>query len=152
MLMCGPSGCGKTNTLMHMIYNLLYFDKIYLYSRAAKISGTGNLDMGDHKMSNLETPTDGNDGATKKYVDDQIHLQTNKIFDKRTDSYVLHPNFGYFMRAGFRGELPYADLIIPSSQEDSFIKDHQQGKVYRVNMNVTDDQFHITYFFYLIMI
>ena len=32
MLVCGPSGCGKTNTLMHMLYNLLYFDKIYLYS------------------------------------------------------------------------------------------------------------------------
>ena len=33
MLMCGPSGCGKTNTLMHMNYNLLYLDKIYLYSK-----------------------------------------------------------------------------------------------------------------------
>ena len=31
MLMCGPSGCGKTNTLM--LYNLLYFDKIYLFSK-----------------------------------------------------------------------------------------------------------------------
>ena len=33
MLMCGPSGCGKTNTLMHILYNLLYFDKIYLFSK-----------------------------------------------------------------------------------------------------------------------
>ena len=33
MLLCGPSGCGKTNTLMHMIYKLLIFDKIYLYSK-----------------------------------------------------------------------------------------------------------------------
>ena len=33
MFMCGPSGCGKTNTLMHMLYNLLYFDKIYLFSK-----------------------------------------------------------------------------------------------------------------------
>ena len=31
--MCGPSGCGKTNTLMHMLYNLLYFDNIYLFSK-----------------------------------------------------------------------------------------------------------------------
>ena len=29
MLICGPSGYGKTNTLMHMIYQLLYYDKIY---------------------------------------------------------------------------------------------------------------------------
>jgi len=33
MLICGPSGSGKTNTLMHMIYNLLYFDKVYLYAK-----------------------------------------------------------------------------------------------------------------------
>ena len=33
MLICGPSGSGKTNTLMHMIYNLLYYDKIYLYAK-----------------------------------------------------------------------------------------------------------------------
>jgi len=33
MLICGPSGCGKTNTLMHMLYHVLYYDKIYLYSK-----------------------------------------------------------------------------------------------------------------------
>ena len=33
MLICGPSGCGKTNTLVFMIKNLLYFDKIYLYAK-----------------------------------------------------------------------------------------------------------------------
>ena len=33
MLICGPSGCGKTNVLMHMLNNLLYYDKIYLFSK-----------------------------------------------------------------------------------------------------------------------
>ena len=33
MLICCPSGSGKTNTLMYMIYNLLYYDKIYLYAK-----------------------------------------------------------------------------------------------------------------------
>ena len=33
MLICGPSGCGKTNVLMHMLYILLYYDKIYLFSK-----------------------------------------------------------------------------------------------------------------------
>ena len=33
MLVCGPSGSGKTNTLMHMIYDLLYFDKAFLYAK-----------------------------------------------------------------------------------------------------------------------
>ena len=33
MLICGPSGSGKTNTLLHMIYKFLYFDKIFLYAK-----------------------------------------------------------------------------------------------------------------------
>ena len=43
MLVCGPSGSGKTNTLMHMIYNLLYFDKIYLYAKNLEQSKYRNL-------------------------------------------------------------------------------------------------------------
>ena len=43
MLICGPSGSGKTNTLMHMIYNLLYFDKIYLYAKNLEQSKYQNL-------------------------------------------------------------------------------------------------------------
>ena len=33
MLICGPSNSGKTNTLLYMIYELLEFDKIYLFSK-----------------------------------------------------------------------------------------------------------------------
>ena len=33
MLICGPSNSGKTNILMKMIYFLLEFDKIYLFSK-----------------------------------------------------------------------------------------------------------------------
>ena len=43
MLICGPSGSGKTNTLMHMIYNLLYFDKIYLYAKNIEQTKYKNL-------------------------------------------------------------------------------------------------------------
>ena len=43
MLICGPSGSGKTNTLMHMIYDLLYFDKIYLYAKNLEQSKYRNL-------------------------------------------------------------------------------------------------------------
>ena len=31
MLICGPSNSGKTNILLHMLYELLEFDKIYLF-------------------------------------------------------------------------------------------------------------------------
>ena len=34
MLICGKSGCGKTNTVLHMLIKpLIYYDKIYLYSK-----------------------------------------------------------------------------------------------------------------------
>ena len=33
MLICGPSGSGKTDTLLNMLYRLLVFDKIYLYTK-----------------------------------------------------------------------------------------------------------------------
>lgn len=33
MLICGPSNSGKTNTLLHMIYKLLEFDKVYRFSK-----------------------------------------------------------------------------------------------------------------------
>ena len=33
MLICGPSNSGKTNTLLHMLYALLEYDKIYLFSK-----------------------------------------------------------------------------------------------------------------------
>ena len=34
MLICGKTGCGKTNTVLHMLIKpLIYYDKIFLYSK-----------------------------------------------------------------------------------------------------------------------
>ena len=33
MLICGPSNSGKTNILLHMLYELLEYDNIYLFSK-----------------------------------------------------------------------------------------------------------------------
>ncbi len=33
MLICGPSKSGKTNILLHMLYKLLIYDKMYLCSK-----------------------------------------------------------------------------------------------------------------------
>ena len=33
MLICGPSNSGKANILLHMLYELLEYDKIYLFSK-----------------------------------------------------------------------------------------------------------------------
>jgi hypothetical protein len=33
LLICGSSGCGKNNLLMNLIYNYLYYNKIYIYAK-----------------------------------------------------------------------------------------------------------------------
>ena len=33
LLICGVSGCGKTNLLLNLIYNYLYYNKIYIYAK-----------------------------------------------------------------------------------------------------------------------
>ena len=33
MLICGPSSSGKINILLHMLYELLAYDKVYLFSK-----------------------------------------------------------------------------------------------------------------------
>jgi len=104
-----------------------------------------DLKMGDKKITNLGTPTDGNDGATKGYVDDQIHLQANKLFDKRTDSCDLHSNFTFSPRS-YPGNTNTVDLVIPTSQADSFIKDHQNGKVYQAIFNSYYNQYYTKLF------
>ena len=90
---------------------------------------TANLNLNTKKITNLANPTDGNDSANKHYVDDQIHRQTNKLFDKRSDSHDLHPNFNFAPNRDF-GSFSYSTLIIPDSQVDSFMKNHQHGLLY----------------------
>ena len=36
MLICGPSNSGKTNILLHMLYELLEYDKVYLQKTSTK--------------------------------------------------------------------------------------------------------------------
>ena len=43
MLISGPSGSGKTNVLIHMIMELLFYDKIFLYGKKLEQSKYQNL-------------------------------------------------------------------------------------------------------------
>ena len=43
MLISGPSGSGKTNVLIHMIMELLFYDKIFLYGKNLEQSKYQNL-------------------------------------------------------------------------------------------------------------
>ena len=41
------------------------------------VTMTGEIDMGDNKITNLKTPTNNKDAATKKYVDDNAGTDSN---------------------------------------------------------------------------
>jgi len=48
--------------------------------------------------------------------------------------------FSFSPRGNLGGNINTVDLIIPSSQTDSFIKDYQHGKVYQAIMNTYYNQ------------
>jgi GTPase SAR1 family protein len=43
LLICGASACGKTNLLVNLIYNYLYYNKIYIYAKDLTESSYFNL-------------------------------------------------------------------------------------------------------------
>ena len=43
MLICGPSNSGKTSILLHMLYNLLEYDKVYLFQKTSTKTNIGRF-------------------------------------------------------------------------------------------------------------
>ncbi len=60
------------------------------YVRKAGDLMKGSLNMGSYKLTNLGTPTNTTDGATKKYVDDTVASKTVDLsaYQKKTDNIV----------------------------------------------------------------
>ena len=100
MLICGPSGSGKTNTLMHMIYNMLYFDKVYLYAKNLEQSKYQNL------MENFQPISDEvGYGVIEARNDEIIPVEDLESDSQKTvifDDYVCDKNHkplvDYFIR------------------------------------------------------
>ena len=70
MLICGKSGCGKTNTVLHMLMKpLIYYDKIYLYSK--------NLEQG--KYTHLPKILERIAEVTKILIDEIFHSSNEEI-------------------------------------------------------------------------
>ena len=97
LLICSPSGSGKRNLLMHMIYNLLYFDKIYLYAKNLDQSKYQHLmdvfkpisDEAGYEASNDEIiPVNDLDSESQKMV----------IFDDFVCDKNQKPLVNYFIR------------------------------------------------------
>ena len=89
MLICGKSGCGKTNTVLHiLIQPLIYYDKIYLYSK--------NLEQEKytHLSKTLETIAEEN----KIPIDDIFHSSNEEIIpisemEDRNQKVVIYDDY-----------------------------------------------------------
>lgn len=92
MLICAPSGSGKTNTLLFMLYNLLYFDKIYLYAMNLEQSKYKDLlKIFDpiSKESGYDIIETSNDKITPLYLNlltliKRLFFSTTTLYVKRT--------------------------------------------------------------------
>lgn len=75
MLICGPSGSGKTNLLIHMIRRLLYFNKVFLYSK--------NLDQNKYQdlIETFESISEGADYPVLEASNDAI-IPVSKMNNK----------------------------------------------------------------------
>lgn len=99
MLICGPSGSGKTNTLMHMIYNLLYFDKIYLYAKNLEQTKYQNL-MNKLKPISKEAGYDVIEASNDKIIPvENLDSDSQKIviFDDYVCERNQKPLIDYFI-------------------------------------------------------
>lgn len=104
MLFCGPSGCGKTNTLMHMIYNSLYYDKIYLYAKNLELSKYQKLtdnfeDTRDECGYDVITPSNDEIVPVSESNDENQKLL---IFDDYICEKNQKPLIEYFIRGGHK--------------------------------------------------
>jgi len=72
MLICGPSNSGKTNILLNMIYFLLEFDKIYIFSKNLHQNKYQNLLQALLKKS---TPRFNGYDVVEAYGDEIIPLE-----------------------------------------------------------------------------
>lgn len=76
----GGSGGPSQSKITEMINTAITASETKSATTYLKMAGgtmSGVIDMGTNKISNLAAPTENNDAATKKYVDDLITSSIN---------------------------------------------------------------------------
>ena len=79
----------------------------------------GNIDMGDNKVTNLETPTSDKDAATKKYVDDnEPKFKDDTTTTKDVDLRESSRNLEFYDEVTFKDKARCKDLTVISTQDE----------------------------------
>lgn len=111
---------GQVSGLYDNIYTKSQSDDLYLKTNGSNAM-TGNLNVGNHYLSNVANPVSPQDGATKQYVDNQI---SNGLYSV---------NIAY--NGNVRGTYSPNDKILTSA---AFSFENAIGIYYSMNINVTN--------------
>ena len=156
-LLVGPSSSGKTNLLLDMIYRLLYFDKIFLYTKnlqqskyqhllktfqpISKEIGYDIIEAGNDQIIPLSEMMDGNQKLvifddylnTGKNNDQEIRNYYTNSRNKNCSCIYLSQSFCHTEKTIRLNSSHYCIFDIPSKNEQSMI-------CRELNINKTDYQ------------
>ena len=80
---------------------------------------SGNIDMGDNKITNLETPTNNDDATTKKYVDDnEPKFKDGTTTTSDVDLRTSNSGSEFYDDVTFKAKSKCKDLNILSSSDE----------------------------------
>ena len=83
------------------------------------VTMSGNIDMGDNKVTNLETPTGDKDAATKKYVDDnEPKFKDDTTTTKDVDLRESSGNLEFYNEVTFKDKAKCKDLTVISTKDE----------------------------------
>ena len=83
------------------------------------VTMSGNIDMGDNKITNLETPTSNKDAATKKYVDDnEPKFKDDTTTTKDVDLGESSGNLEFYDEVTFKNKAKCKNLTVISTQDE----------------------------------
>ena len=83
------------------------------------VTMSGNIDMGDNKVTNLETPTGDKDAATKKYVDDnEPKFKDDTTTTKDVDLRESSGNLEFYDEVTFKDKAKCKDLTVISTKDE----------------------------------
>ena len=83
------------------------------------VTMSGNIDMGDNKITNLKTPTNNTDAATKKYVDDnEPKFKDGNTATKDVDLRESSGDLEFYDEVTFKNKAKCKDLTVISTQDE----------------------------------
>jgi len=93
LLICGSSGCGKTNLLMNLIYNYLYYNKIYIYAKDLTESKYQTLQDFFEEVNEIMKDETGEDFQVAIFSSSKDDIVNVDDLDKEYQNLIIFDDF-----------------------------------------------------------